>query len=101
MENVQFIKLELVVLAAWGIQLLKPFHAITKSNYTTHTILKSFYQALNESFCTPLDSSFFNFGVPHFPFEPSLFYGCIKETYEESVIESVRNSVRFILGLFV
>ena len=44
----EYLPLVLAVVAAFGIQLIEPFHAITISNKTTHQSLKQYFKALHD-----------------------------------------------------
>ena len=91
MEKVGYLKLSLVCLAAYGIQLVEPFNSTIKNKVTTHSALVQFFSDLSGALLVPFDSSFFDFMKPALPFTTKLLSDVVNHTYSTEVTEAVHN----------
>jgi hypothetical protein len=79
------------------LQLVEPFHYLIKSKDTTHSFLENFYQRLDARFEKPITEDFFEFVLPFFPFDNSLFQNVIKFSYKEPIVDAVRLASRSMI----
>ena len=85
----EYMELVLAVVAAFGLQLIEPFHAKTISKSSTHDSLTIFFRNLHEAMENPIDVSFFLLEKPWYPGVSQRLFDDVKEGYKSHVVKSI------------
>ena len=85
----EYLVLVLAVVAAFGLQLIEPFHAVTISKTSTHNTLTIFFRNLHDKMCTPIEESFFRLESPWYPGVSQRLFEEVQASYESHVVKSV------------
>ena len=92
LENVKYLQMSMAVVASFGLHLVEPYNVKIKDKLTNHTTLIEFYQKLLNTLKEPLNSAFFSFDKPVFPFKNETLPAIIKHTYTNDVAVKVRET---------
>ena len=87
--NHEYVKLCLVVVAAFGIQLIEPFHAKTISKSSTHNTLGEFFRKLFIRMEDKITEDFFNFESAWFPEISTNLLESVKKSYGNEVVDVI------------
>ena len=88
--QLQYLKPVLVVFAAMGVHLIKPFYAKTIQKGMTHSKIEAFYQALYTSMDQKVTSTFFNFEEPKLSGVSVEMFEAVKESYSLEIIKAIK-----------
>ena len=96
--NLDYVKVVIAVVAAIGVHLVSPYHAMTISQNATHSRLKVFYETLyNILINHSVGEDFFKFIEPEFDSVCPKLLGAVKKDYKIEVLASVEKTARLHL----
>ena len=89
--SLDYVKVVIAVLAAFGVHLVSPYHAITIVKTTTHTSEEVFLKSLYADLISHnIGEDFFKFEAPEFHAVSQNLFDNVKKEYKDDVLDSVK-----------